>query len=297
MSPTEMLKPESHLVFLPDKVAPDPLFLEFLGESSKLGEVERKAIMDKLQNELNTDSVSPEHADLCRLTLDFLSGDEFAVPGSIKEAQIRALAANLHRCIQHMERLAGQGEATAIEIYVDFVQERVGTLNDLITKHLPLILPISRKSLSWPARISKRQNAFGDDIKWLIRELQLGNDTVANDKASRFNPNRKFGRLAWELIQRIEVERKAPPLFLYGPNSWKSVARTLPPFNRRATFEEKEKWRAIVKQFLKEEFRGPQRETYRQLIKAPTHRRHWETRLIQKVCDEFDSLWGLHRKG
>ena len=106
---------------------------------------------------------------------------------------------------------------------------------------------------------------------------------------------RKFGSVALKLIERIESAKFLHVLFL--PTSWVTAAAMLPPFNGKATTEEKNKWMAVVKQILEDDFRGPeQAESYCRLITAPSHQTRWKAVFINKIEGEFDSLWGLHRK-
>lgn len=273
--------------------------------SAKQHETERRKLIRQLENELEKEAVSSEEADLLRLTLEFLGAWQlshsppYTTPKSVKAAKIEALAANLQRCIGHLERIASQGDPIAIQAYVNLVHERVNNLNSLVSKHREIILPLSRRCLSWPARISKRK-VFGDAADELIRNLEVGRDTIANDSAARFNPKSKFGSVAWKLIERIERGRataQALYVFHQAP-SWLPAAEKLPPFSGKATTEEKKKWLAVVRQVLKEDFRDPeQTEVYRRLITAKSHKNRWKAVFFNKIEGEFDSLWGFHRQG
>jgi hypothetical protein len=263
-------------------------------------EAERNRLIEQLKSETGREAANPKEADLLRLTLEFL-GDwqlphspPYITPQTAKAAQLEALKWNLQRCIGHLERIAGQGDTIAIKVYVNLVHESVKNLNSLASKHQEIILPLSRRCLSWPARVSKRKG-FGDDADELIRNLEVGKDTIANDSAARFNPKRKFGSVALKLIERIESAKFFHFLFL--PPSWVTAAAMLPPFNGKATTEEKKKWMVVVKQILEDDFRdSEQAESYCRLITAPSHQTRWKAVFINKIEGEFDSLWGLHRK-
>ena len=191
------------------------------------------------------------------------------------------------------------GDAAAIAAYAHLVCEHVKNLNLLIATHRKFLLPYSQKCFCWPVRISKRK-PFGDDAVDIIRQLQVGSDTIAGDPTARFNPDSKFGKVAWTLIQRIEQCRNEPafvPAWCQTKENWARDARSLPPLTPKPSTNDKDKWLAVVKQVLKDDFQNPnKRAYYRSLIKAKTHQRHWESRLVEKVCGEFESLWGLHRK-
>jgi hypothetical protein len=193
---------------------------------------------------------------------------------------------------------ASGGDSAAIHAYASLVREHVGNLNSLVATHRDLLLPFSRNCFSWPARIGKRK-VFGDDPDELIRQLQVGKATIADDPASRFDPTSKFGKVAWELIERIDLCRMASvaPYVWCSPKSWETAAKTLPPFHRKASPADKKMWLAVVEQVLKDDFRDPeQAASYRCLITAPSHKRRWKAVFFDKVRGEFDSLWGLHRR-
>jgi hypothetical protein len=190
------------------------------------------------------------------------------------------------------------GDSAALHAYASLVRKHVENLNSLVATHRDLLLPFSQNCFSWPARIGKR-NVFGDDPDELIRQLQVGKNTIADDSASRFDPTSKFGKVAWELIERIELCRAASVArhVWYRPKSWDTTAKTLSPFNRKASPADKKMWLAVVEQVLKDDFRDPeQAASYRCLITAPSHKRRWKAVFFDKVRGEFDSLWGLHRR-
>jgi len=112
------------------------------------------------------------------------------------------------------------GDAAALEAYSHIVCEHVRKLNSLTNDKnlLSKLLPHSRTCLAWPVRISRRK-VFGEDADELISRLEVGKDTIAGDPAARFNPKSKFGKLAWEIIARIEQCRNTPACILKFPRN------------------------------------------------------------------------------
>ena len=198
------------------------------------------------------------------------------------------------------EAIAG-GDANAMQMYAMLVCDHVKNLNSLIQSHAQFLQPYSRTCFSWPIRIAKRK-PFGDDADEIIRVLQVGKDTIADDPASRFNPTSKFGKVAWELIQRIEREKTNARIvgcaFFNTPTpSWAIAARALPPFSRKASSAIREKWQTVVEQVLEEDFLDPvQAASYISLITARSHSHRRKKVFFDKVRGAFDSLWELHRQ-
>jgi len=276
-----------------------PKITRWMKVSQKHHKTIHKDLIDQIQKELDAKSVTMEEADLLGLTLDWVNRSfSPAISKNITEAKLIALNSYLGRGLSHLFRLAQGGDPLAIKAYVILVRENVNNLNMLTSKHSELIHPISRRCLNWPARISKRR-VFGDDADELIRKLEVGKDTIANDPASRFNPNGKFGKVAWTLIQRIEDGKTlAPAISNFGiPPSWVMAAKELSAFNRKATLEQKKKWMAVVEQLLADDFCNPKlAESYQQIITARSHKKRWKVIFMDKIRGEFDSLWGMHRR-
>jgi len=215
-------------------------------------------------------------------------------------------ACNARQALNELFYQARAKEQNAILEYAQLVCEHVGNLNSLIESHSELLLPFSRNCLSWPMRVSKRK-VFGDDTDDLIQKLKVGEDTIANDSAARFDPTKKFGWVAWNIIERIEGKRKfsrypsypTPNLVtnLFPAPSWAKDARKLPKFTRKASPEEKRQWLTVVNQVLEDELQNPKRcAEYRSLITAPSHQERWKAVLFDKVRGEFDSLWRVHNR-
>jgi hypothetical protein len=137
-----------------------------------------------------------------------------------------------------------------------------------------------------------------------LSHINVGGDTIASNPALRFDPTKKFGKEAWNLIERIEECRATPEQWLAislalsnTRCSWATAARALPSFKVKMSSDDKNKWRAVVKQVLEDDLRDPEKASdYRLLVTAPTHQHRWKTILRQKILDEFDSIWGFHRK-
>jgi hypothetical protein len=190
------------------------------------------------------------------------------------------------------------GDSVAIQAYASLVREHVKNLNSLFAKHREFLLPISRNSFNWPMLISNRK-PFGDDHDELLWKFQVGKDTIANDPNARFDPTKKFGKVAWELIERIEHCRVTPQRMLELEQmlsntrcSWAAAARTLPSFKRKPSPEEKKQWLAVVKQVLENDFRDPELASdYRLLVTAPSHKKRWKAVFSDKVLRQFDYLW------
>ena len=217
-------------------------------------------------------------------------------------------AYNARQALDELFCQAREKKQKAILEYAELVWEHVGNLNSLIETHRELLLPFSRNCCSWPMQISKRKG-FGDNPDDLIDKLKVGEDTVANDSATRFDLTKKFGRLALNLIMRIEYKREpvscqpsyptpswAKDLFpTPSTPTWVKDARKLPKFTRKASTEEQKQWLTVVNQVLEDDLRNPNRlADYRSLITAPSHKDRWKAVLFDKVRGEFDSLWKLH---
>jgi hypothetical protein len=202
------------------------------------------------------------------------------------------------------------GDPDAILKYVWLVREHVANLNSLLATHREFLLPISRNCFSWPMLISK-QKKFGDDPDEIIEASQVGTETIADDSKAKFNPKGKFGRIAMDVLARIEHRRIEPvvshPPIIIGTHSdfsWAHSARTLPIFPRyrpapawSTENTDCKKWRQVINQVLDEDLRDAnQAAYYRSLITANSHKQRWKAVFKNKVLGEFDSLWGLHRK-
>jgi hypothetical protein len=192
------------------------------------------------------------------------------------------------------------GDPAAIRAYASLVREHVANLNFLLSTYRELVLPFSRNCFSWPMLISKRK-VFGDDADELIRVSQVGEDTIANDPAARFDPTKKFGKVAWNLLGRIEYRRAMPPGFFesYAKPSWASAAQKLRAFSTKASSEEQKNWLEVMEQVLDEDFRDPRKaDDYFSLLSKPsyTQRRRLKAAFFDKVRNEFATLWGSRRQ-
>ena len=189
------------------------------------------------------------------------------------------------------------GDQAALLKYAALVREHVAKLNSLPATCRDLLLPFSKKCFSWPGLIGKRR-VFGDDPDELIRQFQVGSSSIANDSAARFDPTRTFGKVAWKLIERIELRRAVSGYYFHTPPSWENATKSLPPFDRKASPDDKRMWLAVVEAVLKDDFCNPdQAAKYLNLITAPSHRKRKKAVFFDKVRGEFNSLWGFHRKG
>ena len=188
-----------------------------------------------------------------------------------------------------------------IQEYAQLLCEHIANLNLLIENEIFLkaLLPFSQSCFAWPVRVSKRK-PFGEDRDKLIDKLQVGKHTIAADPNARFNPSKRFGKVAFDILQRIEWERTNNRLLFRKDNPppmWIYDAKMLPPFNTKATLIDKKKWLAVVEQLLEEDLRNPElTKSYRLLITANSHEERWRAVLFDKLRGEFDSLWGFHRQ-
>ncbi len=270
----------------------------------------RVILIENLQKELSklgagsfgeVAAASYEESDLLQLTLNFFqsSASSFVVvPKTVGEAKMVALSSSLGRCIGHLEQMANQGDPIAVKHYVHFVRERVEKLNILASKHREIVLPLSRGCLSWPAQIS-RMKVFGDDIKGLIKNLEIGEHTIAGDPRARFNPQRKFGRIALQLIRRIEHSRRNVRSIdtLGVAPKWLTAAEMLPAFSNNLNLQQKNAWITVARLVLEDDIQSEeQAESYRSLITAKSHQTRWKGVFINKILGEFDSLWRIHRR-
>ena len=189
-----------------------------------------------------------------------------------------------------------------IREYAQMLCEHVAKLNSLIDDEtfLKALLPFSQSCFAWPVRVGKRK-PFGEDQDKLIKKIQVGKLTIAADPNARFNPSKRFGKVAFDLLQRIEWERINTRFFIFeksSPPMWSYDAKALPSFNTKASSEDKKQWLAVVKQILDEDLSDPEVvKSYRHLITASSHEKRWRAVFFDKIRGEFDSLWGLHRQG
>lgn len=200
--------------------------------------------------------------------------------------------------LAHLKALGDAGDEKAIASFALLTDEMVQALNSwAVGERQPILKQVAMKRVAWPMRMGKRK-PFGDDVERLKTDLKLGRDTIAADPNARFNPASKFGKVAMELLDRIERWRTFPKGgFVFGPiPEWAREAMKLPAFSRKASPAEKDRWRTVVKKLLDEDFKDELRaENYRTLVTARTHKPRWRAVVRGKVLSEFDSLWGINR--
>ena len=271
---------------------------------SKALRTAREKTIKKLHNELQKQldrHTNLEDADLSRLTLDFLHNQFPPLKKNTRLNELKALAlqATIQKNLAHLEMLADQGEPVAIGAYVEIAHECVMKLNrHLAPKCKDAILPISRKCLNWPV-LASSQKAFGDDVKGLIQILEVGQDSIANDPTARFNPNSKFGKVAFDIIKRIdEGLATEPSLWNFGlPPNWITEAKKLPPLNEKIAIATQEEWLKVVENILKDDFSNPEKaNSYQDMIPVGGKRKRWKSVFTDKIRWEFYSFWGIHRK-
>ena len=209
------------------------------------------------------------------------------------------LAGLVRRDLSLLEELGNADDPQAIEWFATLTDQMVQTLNAWVgSKHRPVLQRVAAKRVAWPMRIAKRK-PFGDDVEQLKTELPIGRDTIAADPNARFNPASKFGRVAFDLLNRIEHWRALPPDSFWFPSfpGWAHEAKALPQFSRKAPTAQRVQWLAVVEKILEADLKDPELvKSYRNLVSAPSHRPRWESVFRDKVRSEFDSLWGIHRK-
>ncbi len=214
------------------------------------------------------------------------------------------------------------GDPTAIRNYAQLVREHVKKLNSLITTHRGMLLPYSQKCFNWPVNFSTRK-AFGDDAKDIISKLQVGAQTIANDDPkARFNPKSRFGKIALDVLGRIESCRTESPSWFSSMHEakepWRKSAKTLAPFptkstdhdkrklppnklmtdeeirKKEAVSEAKRKWLAVMEQALESDFRDPETaSSYLSLLAAPSYKRNRRRKaaFFDKIRRVFETFW------
>jgi hypothetical protein len=201
--------------------------------------------------------------------------------------------------LAHLKALGDAGDEKAITTFALLTDEMVQVLNSwAVGERQPILKQVAMKRFAWPMRIGTRK-PFGDDVERLKTELKPGGATIAANKNARFNPASKFGKVAMELLDRIERWRTYPKDgFVFGPlPEWAREARELPAFSGKAPPAERVEWQTVVKKLLDEDFKDSKlANSYRLLVSAPSHQRRWRAVFCYKVLSEFDSLWGIHRK-
>jgi|GEM_PF-2301780 len=200
--------------------------------------------------------------------------------------------------LAHLKVLGDAGDDNAIASFALLTDEMVRALNSWADgERKPVLQQVAMKRFAWPMRIGTRK-PFGDDVERLKTDLKPGGATIAANKNARFNPASKFGKVAMQLLDRIERWRTYPKgAFVFGPiPEWAREARELPAFSGKAPPAERVEWQTVVKKLLDEDFKdGMRAESYRALITAPSHKPRWKGVVRDKVLSEFDSLWGTNR--
>ena len=242
---------------------------------------------------------------LQRLTYDYVKGHQLL--GSNPHVEIKpnttwrdyaaAAASNSTReALSHLQNLAANGDPRALKAYATLTCDMVESLNDwALNQHSEKLKAVARKFLAWPMRISTRK-AFGDDPD-LVAKLQVAKETIAADRAARFNPKKKYGMLVLYLLERIDARRSENCPYLFEETGWANSAHTLPAFSLKASRTDQQKWLAVVDELLQEDLgKATLAFSYREFITADSHADRWQAVLRDKVKCEFDSLWGIHRK-
>jgi hypothetical protein len=215
-----------------------------------------------------------------------------------KDYAVEVLTERIGQELAHLRALGDAGDGKAITSFALLTDRMVQALNSwAVGERQPVLQQVAMKRFAWPMRIGTRK-PFGDDVERLKTELKLGRDTIAADPNARFNPASKFGKVAMELLDRIERWRTYPKDgFVFGPiPEWAREARELPAFSQKALPAERVKWQTVVKKLLDEDFKDSKlANSYRLLVSAPSHKRRWKGVFRNKVLSEFDSLWGMHR--
>jgi hypothetical protein len=241
-----------------------------------------------------------EEKAIHRIVCDFVRANLLFTPDikrTWRDYAPEVLTQIIREHVQHLEYFADEGHTQAIESFANFTIEAVKSLNVLaFGQHQQKLKPLARRSLAWPVMKSRRQ-VFGDDADELFLVLSVGRETIAADPNARFNPKSKFGRLALELLTRIEDQRAINFYFFRGGiAAWHWEAKKLPAFSCKAPSADQKLWIAVVETVLKDDFSDPEKEAYyRSLVTAPSHESRWKPILLGKVRAEFDSLWGFHR--
>ncbi len=247
-----------------------------------------------------------DELELWRFTVEYLKRQprwHLRPKATWRDYALEAAEGSAHEGLRYLEKLANEGDDLAMEALASRTLEMVKVLNRfaLSESQRARLIPFARRCLAWPA-LKARRKVFSDDHDEIIRVLQVGKDTiVGKDSQSRFNPQRRFGKVTMEIIDRIESFRTARPahwkflfhLQLPSPN-WAREARKLPPFGR----ESKVRWWSVVEKVLKDDYSHPlTAEAYNKLVKAPSHEDRKASIFVNKIKDEFDTLAGIHRRG
>jgi hypothetical protein len=213
------------------------------------------------------------------------------------------VATHAAQSLDHLNYLARAANDRAIRSYASLVCEHVKNLNSLIEDYSECLLPFSRKCLNWPVRHAKRA-VFGDDAGAIFHKLQVGAQTIANDPNARFNPNGKYGKIAVDVLERIELCRNERPVLFalrQTTKAWEWSAKKLPAFPRRTDkptpgdIDSRNKWLAVAEQVMEDDFQNTKRaEGYHRLMAS--NKRQDERYFIGKACATFQKLWDKDRK-
>ena len=251
-----------------------------------------------LEANMPREPASPYGLDLQRLTWNYLN-DELCfqpLPNTTwRNYAAEAASQYVSVGLSHLNNLAEGGDSSAPERLAELAIQFVECVNRLALSesHRAKLIPFARRCHAWPT-LTARRKAFGSNHDELIRKLEVGKDTIfGNDSQARFNPSRRLAQKTMHLIERIEDARTSSAHFFTQPPSWILQARELPRFSR----ESRSQWWSVLEQLLNEECSTPERaEVYYRLVTAPSHQHRRAAMLRSKIRDEFDTLWGIHRK-
>jgi hypothetical protein len=230
-------------------------------KSARKRERERRILIQQIQNELAKHEGDSQETDLLHLTLEFLgewqlpSSPPMSIPKDIEAAKLAALAANLQSSIVHLERLAGNGEREAVELFARHALDVSSELSKIRKKNAKMLMPVARGSIFWPVLKSRCQH-FDDTGKALdqthaviLRDLDVGRDHPIQGYRVRLSD--ELGNLTLELLQKVWNYKSLGYVFQM-PTEWRLEAMKLPNLTREK--KNADRWAKVLMLVLREKF-------------------------------------------
>ncbi len=230
----------------------------------------RATLVQQLNNKLNTgglwsetETISSDERDLLHLTLEFLGSwhrsnpPPGTTPWGEKAAKIAALAANLQRCMRHLERLSADGDRPAIELLARHTLDASYWLSGLRKTHLHFIKPVARTSVFWPVLKSRCQyfddigKSLNQDDAIFLRDLDVGRDHPIQGR--KVNLGDELGVLIMKLLDEVQSYKAGGHLFVLP--RWGAKAMQLKNLTPRT--KSIAEWAGVLDLMLAEKFNSP----------------------------------------
>jgi hypothetical protein len=307
------VKPQTDLPDL--DFAHSPAWLgRFMEISGQQKEAERLKLVQQLESELADPKTDEQQRDLVRLALEFLgvrqftSGAPQAFPGTTKETKVMALAANLQRCIGHLEKLADTNDPAAVSVFARHALRVCEHLSELRKRHPKLLIPVARESIFWPVlkspciHFDETQAKLDPTHAILLDDLEVGRGNPI--QGQKWKPSDTLSALVTSLFEEIRGWKAGVNIIAmtwHDENNWRTEAMNLTELAR--DYRTLKMWGKVMLSLLHERYptnTGLVR-AYGHLVKAPSKREQGEgavaSQLRSMIVERFSEMLGLKRGG